>query len=90
MLTSLDRTDQQNVGGRIQVAAGGEFVDELAVHPGGGVDVEAVQGGGGGRSPRARMLRVRLGYDSVNPSPSSSSHSVRAHKCGSSRSRALA
>ena len=42
--------DQQNVGGRLQVAAGGEFIDELAVHPGGGVDVEALQGGRGGQA----------------------------------------
>jgi hypothetical protein len=42
------RSDQQDVGGRLQVAAGAQLVDQLAVDAGGGVDIEAVQGGGCG------------------------------------------
>lgn len=41
-----------------------------------------------GQSPRSRMLRVDVAYEPVNPSSSSSSTNVRAHRCGSSRSRA--
>jgi hypothetical protein len=50
MLTSLDRADQQDIGRRLKVAAGAQFVDELAVDPGGGVDVEVGQGGRGGQA----------------------------------------
>jgi hypothetical protein len=41
-------TDQQDVGRRLQIATGAQFVDELAVDPRGGVDVEIVQRGRGG------------------------------------------
>jgi len=42
-----------------------------------------------GRSCRLRISRVRLAYDSTNPSGTSSSSSVIAHKCGSSTSLAV-
>ena len=42
--------DQQNVGRRFQVAAGAQFVDQRAVDPGGGIDVEVGQRGRGGQA----------------------------------------
>ena len=65
-LTGTRRTDQQNVGGRVQVAAGGELVDELAVHPGGGVDVETVQGGGGGQAGEPQPASQAAGLIGVD------------------------
>ena len=39
------------------------------------------------RSLRFRICRVSVGYDNRYASSSSSSHRVRAHRCGSSASR---
>jgi hypothetical protein len=41
--------DQQHVGGGVEVAAGGELVDEFLVDAGGGVVVEVMQGRWGGQ-----------------------------------------
>src|SRR3954454_16037213 len=41
--------DEQDVGGGVEVAAGGQLVDELGVDAGGGVEVEVRQGGWGGQ-----------------------------------------
>src|SRR5690606_470535 len=49
-LTGAWWPDEQDVGRRFQVAAGAQLVDELAVDPGGGVDVEVGQGGRGGQA----------------------------------------
>jgi hypothetical protein len=44
------RPDQQQVGGRFQVAASRQLVDQLGVDARGGVVVEVLQGGRGGQA----------------------------------------
>ena len=53
-LAGAGRADQQHVGGRFQVAAGGQLLDELAVGGGLGVVVELLQGGRGGQGGEAQ------------------------------------
>ena len=55
-------TGERHVGGRLQVAAGGEFIDEFAVHTGGGVDVEAGQGRRGGQAGASQSVGQPAGW----------------------------
>jgi hypothetical protein len=57
------RTDEQNIGRGLEVAAGRELVDQVAVDAGGGVVVEPVQRGGGGqgREPQSTGQAPRFG-----------------------------
>ena len=52
-LADARRPDEEHVGGGLEVAAGGEFVDELPVDAGGGVEVEVVQPCRGGQACEA-------------------------------------
>ena len=60
------RADQQDVGRRFEVAAGAEFVDQLAVDAGGGVEVEVVQGGRGGQAGEPQPAGQSAGVAGVD------------------------
>jgi hypothetical protein len=70
-------SDEQHVGGGLEIAAGAELGDELAVQSGGGVEVEVLQGGWGGRQAnRNRPARRRASVASTSIDTSCSSAAV--------------
>ena len=77
-LADAGRPDQQDVGGGLQVAAGGQLVDELPVDGRGGVVVEVLQGGRGGQAgePQPPGQAAGLGWRSTSMASSRSSAAV--------------
>lgn len=55
------RPDEQDVGRGLEVAAGAQLVNELAVDTGGGVDVEIGQGRRGGQAGEPQPARQPAG-----------------------------
>ena len=66
-LAQAGRPDQQDVGGVLQVAAGGQLGDQRGVDGGGGVVVEVLQGGAGWAGTRSGAVRPGGGPGSRSP-----------------------
>ena len=60
------RADQEHVGGGVEVAAGGELVDQRAVDAGLGVVVEVVEGGRGGQAGEPQPAGEAAGFGGVD------------------------
>jgi hypothetical protein len=63
------RADQEDVGGRLEVAAGAELGDQVRVDAGGGVVVEPVEGGGGGQAGEPEPAGEAAGFGGVDLEP---------------------
>ena len=65
-LAGAGRADEQDVGGRFEVAAGGEFLDQRVVDGGLGVVVELLQGGRGGQRGEPQPTGQAAGLGGVD------------------------
>ncbi|KDE97223.1 hypothetical protein Y900_028580 [Mycolicibacterium aromaticivorans JS19b1 = JCM 16368] len=65
-LADPGRADEQDVGRGLEVAAGGQLFDHLAINPGGGVVVEVLQRGRGGQAREPQPTGQSAGFGGLD------------------------